>query len=281
MPKTKEHLSFIASAAICLTVFSPRHLSSQVPAAPILRFEVATIKPSRSDNTNSNLNFRRDGITTDNISLLFLLKRAYGLNAGSDDQIVGAPAWIRDTAFDINAKEDDATIAALQKMSNDERESAMDSMLRTLLEERFKLKVHTDYQPRTVAALVLAKGGSKLIPSTTCDSPGSSQPCQTSDWQGLHNDGHGHIEGKDTTIATLADVLARQPDIGGRMVVDKTGLADKYSFDLHYVPGNTPAEDTGPSLFSALQEQLGLKLQAEKLPIKVLVIDQVEHPSPN
>lgn len=278
MTKLKARLTFIA-VTTCLTLSLPLVLSSQVAASRALSFEVTTIKPSHSDSMNSNFNFGRDRITTENLSLLFLLKKAYGLNMGSNDQIVGAPAWVRDSTFDIDAKEDDTTAAALQKMSSDEREEAVNSMLRALLEDRFKLKAHIDFQTRTVAALVLAKGGPKLTPSEPCAEAATGQPCQT--WQGLHNDGHGHIEGRSATIAMLVNVLAVQPDIGGRMVVDKTGLNGQYSFDLSYVPGDASAADSGPSLFSALQEQLGLKLEAQRVPIKVLVLDQVEHPSEN
>lgn len=284
MRKTIRRLSFLTAGAACLPLvplLSPERVFAQAPAAAVLSFEVATIKPGRTDDANSNVNFGTDRVTTQNVRLIFLLKEAYGLNKGSDDQIVGAPEWVREMPFDINAKMDGPTAASLDKMSGEERERAIDAMLRALLQERFQLKIHTEDQPRSVLALVPVKGGLKLIPFPSCPDQAADHPCEPTGWQGLHNDGQGHVEGRGATAAMLTSALSTQRDIGGRMVIDGTGVTGKFSFDLHYTPDGSAAENAGPSLFSALQEQLGLKLETKKVPVKVLVIDQVEHPSAN
>ncbi len=271
--------------SVCVAVFAallfPSYDSAQTPATSPFAFELAAIRPSRPANPNSNFNLNGGRVSTENIPLLYLLKLAFGLNIGSDDQVVGAPAWVRTTGFDITTKIDDATAKTLQAMSPEEQEGAIDAMVRKLLEDRFHLKAHTELQPRTVDALVLAKGGSRLQLSIVCDAASADHPCPPPDGPSLHNDGHGHVEGKGATTAMLANILATQPDIGGRMVVDNTGLAGKYNFDLHYTPDSAAGENSGPSLFSALGEQLGLKLETKRLPIKVLIIDQVNQPTPN
>lgn len=268
------------SCAVCLGMFGLYVYAQTAPTASA-RFESASIRPSRPDAQNSELNFQPGRITTENMSLVFLIKVAYGLNKASDDQLAGLPVWARDAKFDVHGKEDEATAKAMSGAPFEEEERIVGGLLRNLLEDRFGLKVHTEEQTRTVDALVLTKSGSKLEAYVACTPSVAGEDCEHG-FLGLHQDGHGHIQGRDARIAMLADWLPSQPDIGGRIVVDKTGLEGNYTFDLHYTPQDAAAgENTGPSLFSALQEQLGLKLETRKLPIKVLVIDHIEPPSPN
>ena len=264
---------------LCFSDLCSSKVRGQAIDAVPLRFELATIRPARPDDRNSNLNFNQGHVTVENITLFSLLKNAYGLNTGSDDQIVGAPGWVKTTAYDIRTTEDEATAKRIASMTPDDQERAIDGMLRNLIEERFDLKAHLEDQPRSVAALVQTKSGSKLTLFHDCSVP-SGASCQPSDWQGLHNS-NGHIEGKGATTTMLANVLAMQPDVGGRMVVDSTDLRGKFNFDLRYTPDGVQADNRGPSLFSALQEQLGLKLVSKRLPVKILVIEQVSPPSPN
>jgi bla regulator protein BlaR1 len=244
-------------------------------------FETATIKPSRPDATNSNINFNTGRFTTENISMEFLLKEAYGLNSGSSEQIVGVPGWVYTSKWDINAKEDVATAKALDGMPFDQRRGAIDHMLQTLLINRFGLRAHIDTRPQTVAALVVAKGGKKLKAFSGCSGAPSDPPCSPGEFQGLHNDGHGYIQGRAATLTMLANALAGQPEMAGRTVVDDTGLTEKFSFDLRWTPVNSEGDVDGSSLFAALQAQLGLKLETKKLPIKVLVVEHIEQPSAN
>lgn len=255
---------------------------SQLAGPAAMGFEVSTIKPSRADARNSNVNFTLGRFSTENISLEALLKEAYGLNSGSNEQIVGIPGWVRTSDWDINAKEEPATAAALDRLPFEQRIASVQPMLQALLGDRFKLRAHIEVQPRIVSAILIAKGGSKLQAFAGCSGVSSDPPCNPKEWQGLHNDGHGHIEGRGATLAMLANMLAAQTEIGGRMVVDDTGLAGKFNFDLQWTSSDANgADNSGASLFTALQEQLGLKLDTKKLPIKVLIVDHVEKPTPN
>jgi uncharacterized protein (TIGR03435 family) len=109
-------------------------------------------------------------------------------------------------------------------------------------------------------------------------------------------DRNGQLTGMAAPVAILADVLSRQPELGNRLVLDKTGLTDQYDWTLKWTPetpsaamgisasappNSSAAEPAGPSLFTALQEQLGLKLEARKAPVDIIVINQIEHPSAN
>jgi len=266
----------VVAAGTCLPSFG------QSVANPPLTFEVATIRPSPPDATDSNVNLGAGRFTTTNVPLEMLLKQAYGLNGGSSDQIAGIPGWVRTSRWDIDAREDAATADALEAMPFDKRMESFQPMLVALLVDRFKLRAHVEMQSRPVTALVIAKTGSRLLTSSGCSGARSDTPCRPDEWQGLHGNGHGHIEGRGTSLALLVNVLAMQPEIGGRTVVDATGLSGKFNFDLHWTPyGAATSDDTGPSLFAALQEQLGLKLVARKLRIKVLVVDHVEQPTAN
>lgn len=241
-----------------------------------LAFSAATIRPSQPNNPNSNFNISTDRITTENLDVASLIKFAYNFNRGSNDQIINAPAWVHTSAFDINAIEDESTIAALSKMTQQDRERAIQLMLQSFLADRFHLKLHHETRQLSVIALLVAPGGPKL--KSPADAPG---------WKGIHNDGQGHIEGRDIGLVGLADVLGVQPEIDGRMVVDQTGLTGLYDFTLNWSPqqlgGNdtSSADSAGPGLFAALPEQLGLKLKSIKAPIDVIVIDHIDLPTPN
>jgi uncharacterized protein (TIGR03435 family) len=246
-------------------------------------FEVSTVRPSSQDAQESNLNLGPDGIRSSNLPVIFLLKFAFNLNAGSNDQIVGAPPWLSSLPFDIHAKVGEETAARLADMPTDERIAATRNMIRALLADRFGLRVHYESRKLSVLALTVTKGGSKLTP--TNDKPASETPGADA-WTGLHNPGAGQTEGRDVPVALLVNALSSKPEIDGRLVVDETGLTGKYSFKLIWTPEDPHAATGeagagGPSLFTALQEQLGLKLEARKAPVDCVVIDHIEQPSPN
>src|SRR6185437_13308274 len=239
-------------------------------------FDVSTVKPADPNARSSNLNLGRDDIKSNNLPVLFLLQFAYGLNGGSKDQIVGAPAWVSTARFDIDAKMDETTAAAISKMTADERVATLRGMLQTLLAERFSLVVHRETQALPVLALTVARGGTKLVSSAAAPTP-------QGEWTGLHNPGPGQMEGRDVTISDLTSALSNKPEIDGRLVIDQTGLRGKYNFALAWAPENarsTESADTaGPSLFTALKEQLGLQLEGKKAPVDCIVIDHLEKPS--
>jgi len=215
-----------------------------------------------------------------------MLQFVYDLNSGSDRQIVDAPKWVGAARFDIDARPDAETIAELDKLPTVQRTQQMKAMVRGLLADRFHLRVHQDTREFAVNALVVARSGAKLTPAP--DPGGDRSPPGPNDWEGLRNPSRGHTVGHTTTIQTLVNLLNTEPELAGRLIVDDTGLKGEYNFDLKWTPERAMdaspaggAELTWPSLFTALQEQLGLKIESTKAPVDCIVIDHVEQPSPN
>ncbi len=240
--------------------------------AAVQKFEVVTVKPSDPKDGSSNLGFNQSRhFITRNSALMPVVLFAYGLNMGSKDQVIGAPGWLSTALFDIDAKPDDAMEEKMMAMPIEERMNAVRPMIQALLEDRFKLKVHHETREMQVNVLEVTKGGARMTPSS--DKP------EDKSWQGLHVDSAGHMEGKQATMEMLSQTLGHMAEVGGRMVVDKTELTGKYDFDLHWTPGSQ--NDPGPSLFTAMQETMGLRLTSAKEPVDVIVIDSVEKPTEN
>jgi bla regulator protein BlaR1 len=260
---------------------------------PSFRFEVATIKPSRVDGGPKTLLIMPDKFTSLNFPLRDILMFAY--DAKSTSQISGYPDWVTSAAFDIEAKEDEATAAALEKMPRDERNLRVRLMLQKLLEERFHLAVSHKTKDLPIYALVIAKGGAKLKPSPGPIQPGASpEPGGPPKMRmGIRLNGLGDLDGIHTTLDMFASgILSRMPEVGDRVVVNKTGLAGYYDFTLKWTPENMPpgadgadaglpADNAAPGLFTALEEQLGLKLESQKGSVETLVVDSIDRPTPN
>lgn len=245
---------------------------------PGLAFEVASIRPNKSGSFNSVSNFKGGRFTATNIDLKTLMQYdGFGIPAA---QIMGLPAPLNSDRFDINAKVDDAVAEQVGKMSRDQLNQLEHQLIQHLLADRFKLVVHLETKEFPVYALVVAKGGAKLMQSKTPEKG-----------PGLYSN-NGNLTAKGVTMEKLAQYLtqvsAREL---GRFVVDKTGLEGKYDLTLKWSPDNRSAAMTdpsnesaaplGPSIFTALQEQLGLKLESTKAPVQTLVIDHIEQPSEN
>ena len=260
---------------------------------PSFRFEVATIRPSKNDGGPKTLLIMPNKFTALNFPLREILMFAY--DAKSTSQISGYPGWVTSAAFDIEAKEDEATAAALDKMPRDDRNQQVRLMLQRLLEERFHLAVSHETKELPIYSLVVAKGGSKLKPS-----PAPIQPDASPDPGGLPKmrmgirlNGPGNLDGFHATLDMFANgILSRMPEVGDRVVVNKTGLAGNYDFTLKWTPENMPpganstdaglpAYNTAPGLFTALEEQLGLKLESQKGSVETLVVDSIDRPTPN
>jgi len=226
------------------------------------RFEVASVKPTPPDqyNGSSGIASGHGRIDGERVTLLRCILGAYHV---SPRQVIGGPPWLDTDRFEIAAKADHRT----------EDDEELMIMLRALLAERFQLALHRE--TRTMDALVLevVKNGPKLEKSS-----GTGANSNTSG-------SHGALNATDTPMATLAEVLSRTI---GSPVVNGTNLDGAYNFKLTWnpeadrplKPGEAPA-DNGPNLFTALQQQLGLRLQARKLPVEVLVIDRAEKPAAN
>jgi uncharacterized protein (TIGR03435 family) len=251
-------------------------------------FDVVSVKPNKSESGMVRVMGKQDGYSASNVSLKMLIQGAYGIRA---DLISGAPSWADSARFDIDAKVADSDVDALKKLSPEQRRL----ILRPLLADRFKLKVHIETKQLPVYELVLAKGGSKLTEAT----PGNTYANGIKGPDGVARGGMmrvgpGQLTAQAVPMTGLANMLSQQLS---RTVLDKTGLTGKYDIELYWAPdqadpvfkgpdgslpkGDAAPDSSGPSIFTALQEQLGLKLQSAKGPVETLVIDHVEMPSEN
>ncbi len=227
-----------------------------------LAFEVATIKPAApSPDGHTHINYPPgDRFSAINITLLAVMSWAYQL---PQRQILDAPPWFSNTRFDLQAKIDADTTPAGTSSGQDQ--ARKQRMVQSLLASRCNLKLHGETRVLPAYDLDIAKGGAKLQPSTA---NGKSV--------GL---GSTHLNVQGLTLPLIAEQLSA---ISGRIVVDKTGLTGRYDFNLQWAPEDAPlTEGSAPSLFTAIQEQLGLKLESAKEPVSVLVIDGIDQPSAN
>jgi len=265
----KSLLCLIVAAAMAASTWGQASApASQNPQAKKPSFEVASVKLAKPDcsfTTYGGPPGRYMAVCT---TLWGLIYNAYQVRS-FQDYPPGLPAWADKDRFDVEAKADDDTVAAMQKLSGKEQEQFTRGMLQSLLADRFKLRVHYESMLQPVYELVLAKGGSKLKPLPAEQKPG---------WGKFD---HGELILHGRSIAEFAHFLSVSQSTG-RTVVDKTGLTGNYDIDLKWTPDDqqgTP--DAGPSLFTALEEQLGLKLVPAKGPVDKLVVDHVEKPSEN
>lgn len=256
---------------------SPPPASNSAAALPA--FEVAAIKLNQSGSGSSHSSTNNGRFTGTNISLKNLMEySAYGI-PGS--RILDGPKWLDSTRFDIEAKMTDSEADHLRTLAHAQRRLETQAMFQKLLADRFKLAVHWETRELPVYALILAKKGSKLQPTKE-----TSQGSGTSS----NNSGSGsQFSAKGITLPELAQALSQElfRELG-RDIIDKTEIKGRYDLTLNWTPDAgavtddaTSTADFGPSLFTAVQEQLGLKLEPAKAPVQVLVIDHVEMPSAN
>lgn len=280
-------LSFVVPVAFAPTCAVPDNAQSPATSAsaamPVYQYEVISVKPNKSGDQNSRLDVTADGFTTRNLPLQTLIRLAYGLQ---DYQISGTPSWTDSERYDVDARMESSVADEFNKLSPDGRIAARRRMVQALLADRFKLTAHVGTKELPVFDLVIAKGGPKLQESK----PDESSPKGLS---GTRGGGGGGVTGGGTgegssglrttsargvPLAQLVSTLSREL---GRTVLDKTGLSGKYDYMLQWAPDNGQSDSNGPSLTTAIQEQLGLKLESGKGPVETLVIDHIERPNGN
>ncbi|HXS75859.1 MAG TPA: TIGR03435 family protein [Terracidiphilus sp.] len=226
-----------------------------------LAWDVVSVKPNNSLDPSAFMRMMPDGVELRNMTLHAVFLNAFEIKA--EDQIVGYPSWVSTEHFDIQAKMDTATAAAYDSLNGQQGTDQWHSFMRQILEERFGMKYHREQRELPVYNLVIARQGVKLKESTSTKG-------------GSRSVGPGRLTAARYSMSELAFSLSGTVD---RIVIDKTGLTGAYDFALTWSPDNSP--DAGPSIFTALQEQLGLKLESAKAPIDVVVIDHLERPSEN
>jgi uncharacterized protein (TIGR03435 family) len=251
-----------------------------------MQFEVLSVKMHNPDSRESRMQLTPDGVRLSNLPLQDLIVQAYGLVLS--DQVVGLPNWANSDRFDIEAKVASGDVAAFRKLTLDQ----VRSMGRPILADRFKFAGHQEKRVLPVYALVVAKDGSKLKPSTVSSQEGDASGIARTGLIEMHHasnangatPGMNALTGHGVTMDRLASTLSQQGL--GRVVLDDTGLTGRYDFKLTWAPENVSVDAnstdaSGPSIFTAVSEQLGLKLEPQKGPVPVLVIDHIEAPSPN
>ncbi len=284
---------------------STEHLGAQnaaTPQGPAPVFEVASVKPNKSDGDFIRFGMQPGGrFIAQNAPLRELIRFAYNVQWF---QIEGGPAWMSSDRFDVTAKAE-GEIAPVGPGQT----GPIQLMMQSLLEDRFKLKVHRETKEMPIYALVLARSdgrlGPQIEPSTVdCAAqrgrgagpaggrggppPGPRKPGERP--QCGMSMGPASVAAGDVSIQQFLQALSGRFN---RVVLDKTGLTGRYSFNLEFTPDQAPPggfqlngapvsiNPDGPSLFTALQEQLGLKLDAQRGPVETLVIDSVEQPTPD
>lgn len=265
-------------------------MAQSVPADPPLVFDVVSIKRNNSGNRNINIYSPTDGdgMNLTNVLLLDIVAYAYGVQ--SADLLQGLPVWAKSDRYDIQAKVAGPEVARFRSLNEAQRKR----MIQSLLGDRFKLKIHRELRSVGIYALVVGKSGPKMKEVKPGDPhPGGLKEADGTPMQGpaLNATGPGEEKAQEVTMDFFAGSLA---GLAGRQVIDKTGLKGVYDFELRFSRGQDPAqtdssaenttpasEISAPSIFDALQEQLGLKLEPQKLSTPVLVIDDVERPSDN
>jgi uncharacterized protein (TIGR03435 family) len=260
--------------------------------APANAFEVTSVRPNKTGDGRVMVGMQPGGrFTATNVALRLLLRQAFNVQ---DFQIVGGPDWIVSDRFDVIAKAPDGAEFTADTMR---------PMLRSLLAERFKLMFHNETRDMPIYALMKARTDGKLGTGLTpaaidcaaaargrrgAPPPAPPQPGQKMECGMMI--GPGRLNAGGMPLSNLATALAPQV---GRIVLDKTELTGNYDFELTYAPeaigsvggpallngGPVAVDPNAPNLFTALQEQLGLKLDSQRGPVDVVVIDRIEQPA--
>ena len=230
-----------------------------------LRFEAASIKPSKDGGGKGGIDvLPGGGLRMSAATIKGLIALAYGVR---EEQITGGPRWMSSDSYNI--------VATAEKSENGDTANVagpgtqvwkrMQLRLRTLLEERCKLALRKDSKESQGYAMVIAKGGFKLEPSTSHLPAGTMRS-------------RGRIDGRNGTMKMLSEVLTGMLQ---RPVEDRTGLDGGYDYKLEYSQDDGETNAGAPSVFTALQETLGLKLESARVAVETIAIERVEKPSAN
>jgi uncharacterized protein (TIGR03435 family) len=244
-------------AIASLVVFIPAAVYGQ--AAVAQRFEVASVKPSDADpKSSSGINTGHGRLDAHNVTVMRCIIGAYGVGP---NQVSGGPAWLESDRFEISAK--------AELPVNDD--AALMGMLQGLLAERFKLVLRRETRMLPAFVLEVARNGPKLERAQDGES-----------WTSTSNNKSGLlIDARNTGMDAFAQILARKMELP---VVNHTGLEGIFNFKLQWTPESAKPVDGGPEgapIYTAIQEQLGLRLRSQKAPVEILVIDHVERPTAN
>lgn len=263
---------------------------------PKLTFEVASVRPNNLGITSRLWSYRGGRLTLRHVTVGQMIRWAYGEpgSALANSQIFNAPTWLDADHFDVLA-----TAPGIPDSPRGVFPQPIVTMLGKLLEDRFKLRVHFETKEFPLFALVLARKDGTLGPglrrrTVGCTPSVAGDPLPTSGASDRRTCGGrfgpGFLTGNNWTMANVKDGLAQVAPGFNPIVIDRTGLTGLFDVDLRWAPDSPvtsagqvvpPVDSNASSFFTALQEQLGLKLESTRGPVDVLVIDQVEQPTSN
>jgi len=266
------------ATALSLSLIALPAIAQETPTVPNPPpYDIISIHPHNAMDDNISFMSRPGNFAATNCTLKELISEAYGIR---EDLISGLPGWADTAHFDVTAKVSDFNPNVFKNLTREQR----DSMLLPMLADRFHVKAHTEVKTLSVFNLVVAKDGPKfkLNPPPPVD---PDNPRKGQEGRGNININNDDLTATAISLSSFAETLAGQLN---HTVIDKTGLTGDYDFKLKWTPeeqANSTADngttDRPPDLFTALQEQLGLKLEATKGPVTTLVVDHAEQPSPN
>jgi len=257
-------------------------------ATTTARFDAASVKPSRLDAVvGGGFRIEPGHFMANNSTVEGLVRFAYGLELGDKEAVAGGPAWMRSDRFEIDGKGDGTTLSALQ------------AMVRSLLADRFKLRVHEERREREVYALTLARSDGRFAPGLRPTAPDEAAHCAARESDpaaapeftpdGMKRCAASFRGGMKLRGRPLADLTEMLGELVGRTVIDRTGLDQRFDVDLNATldwdhlagGGSSDILGTNAVIFTALREQLGLKLESARGAVRTIVIDSVEKPAPD
>jgi uncharacterized protein (TIGR03435 family) len=274
----------LLSAVIGIAFVQTGWSQGATTAARSFTYDAVSVKPNKSVSDFRRTMFLRDRFSATGATVKQLIVLAYHVRL--EEQVVGSLGPVGGLRFDVEAKMDDETIEAMKKVSQEQSFEMARPMLQAMLADRFQLVVHRETKELPIYALIVAKGGFKLKEADPNDSyaNGIKGPDGVGH-AGFMRIGPGSLTVQGSSLAEFASVLALQVK---RLVVNKTGIPGKFDISLRWSQDENRADgqdngavESGPSLVTAIQEQIGLKLEPAKGPVETIVIDHVEMPSEN
>lgn len=265
------------SFALIVSSISSLYVAAQATTMETDSFDVVSIRMNRSDNSNSKFVNESGRLDARNITVGMLLSAAFGVRTS---YISGLPTWCNTERYDVAGIWSNAAFEKIRGLSEDEARPIKQKMLQSLLIERFHLKAHIAPKELPQYALAVGAHGLKLRPAAVSNVPDSTIPWD-SRILGRIDMEYGRMTGRGVTLDRVAQQLTV---IVQRTVINRTGLSGTFNFELKWRPDNAPAEDgmaVSESLFTALDDQLGLKLRPEKGLEDTLIIEIIDRPTDN
>jgi len=288
-PMSRIALRHIGLFAAALLVFQCGvYLHAQAPIVeepnytPTLTFDVATIRPAQPPDANFHVSVssppHSSRFEVTNLPIKTLLQIAYGFDA----PVVGAPDWVANTFYTIQARSDEAADARLARLTDNEVRLEKRNAIRVMLAERFGLKTHLETRNTSIYNLVVVKGGVKMqvVPPPPPPDNGEAPPPPRPADVRAHGSQHGlEFVGSNASMRAIAGALSSMVEAP---VIDQTGLTGTYNYTLQFGRDWSDHDpDSWPSIFTAVQEQLGLKLEAAHESVPNLVVDHITKPTEN